>query len=587
MGAIWALLVLGNVLFQEQSCTVTVQPGQSIQQALNTVAEGALVCVAAGTFTENFTITKSLALRGAGRDKTILRGTIRIEQDRQIQVTLTGCTITEARFGAGVRISGQALVTLDDVAITQSFMGMLAVGSAQVALTNAQVLENQFNGVHAEDSAHVTLQNVRIAHNGFDGLVAKDSTTLQVNESVIEDNKHCGVWVLSGKISGTPNAMRGNGADLCGFAPSAIRKPLVAQTDKTQLTVPGDFQDIQEALDALAPGGTVLLQNGTYAVGLTIWKPVTLRGPAALTAVPDRQLIVSTIAEAQGALLDGVTLTGSRGDGALLYGQTTFQNAQISKHADDGVEIAGSAVVQMIQTAVFDNGDDGIFLSERAQLTLTNSMISSNKGDGIEARDFTRVKLQNTQVFNNMARGLDIRIAAQLDVSGSQIVGNKADGMVLRDSVQAHLEAAQILKNGADGLLVTDKARATIADSTISANGSHGGEVSGMATIEVRRSTIENNGTPESCMRADTLCTGLVLIGDAQARLMDSVVRTNTDWGIMAWLKRCGAPFDFFNGQVTFAGTNTLESNNRSGNHKGNPGTHPFANLPDGQVCLP
>jgi nitrous oxidase accessory protein NosD len=85
---------------EAQNCAVTVQPGQSIQQAINTVSEGALVCVASGTFTENITITKSLSLRGAGSAQTILQGSVRIERDQEIRVALTGWTITGSRFGA-------------------------------------------------------------------------------------------------------------------------------------------------------------------------------------------------------------------------------------------------------------------------------------------------------------------------------------------------------------------------------------------------------------------------------------------------------------------------------------------------------
>jgi parallel beta-helix repeat protein len=585
--ALLALLVVAPSSIEAQNCVVTVQPGQSIQQAINTVSEGALVCVASGTFTENITITKSLSLRGAGSAQTILQGSVRIERDQEIRVALTGWTITGSRFGAALRVAGQAVVTLDDLALTESFSGLLATGSATVTVTNSRFVKNQFDGARAESAARVTLSRVLISEN-FDGIVVRDSAQLELRASTLTENRYCGLRVLSGKVTGEPNELRGNGADLCGFAPSSLRKPLAAQTDKTRLTVPGDLQSIQEAIDAIAPGGTVLLQNGaTYDVGLTIWKPVTLRGEATLTALPDRQLVLSLTAEAQSVVIDGVTITGSRGDGLLLYGQALLQNTQITKNADDGVEISGAAIVQFKNTSISSNGDDGLFVSEKAQVTLANSTVSENKGDGIEARDSSVIKLQNAQVSNNGLRGLDVRIAAQLELSESRLVGNKADGGVVRDSAQARLESVQILGNGANGLVVTDKALGVIANSTLSANASNGLEVSGTATAEVRRTVVQGNGSAEACLRADQLCNGVVIVGDAQVRFIDSAVRANADWGIMAWLRRCGAPFDFFRGTVAFEGANTIEGNNKSGNHKGNPGTHPFTNLPDGQVCLP
>ncbi len=584
VGVILVLIALGSYT---QDCAVTVQPGQSLQQAINAASEGALVCIAAGTFTGNITIAKTLSLRGAGRAQTVLQGAVRIERDQEIKVALTHLTVSGSRFGAAIRISGQARVTLDDVAVAESFMGVLAVGSAGVTITNTQISNNQYDGVRAEGSTVVALQNARITDNGLDGLVVRDSAVLQLSESVIENNKRCGLRVFAGKASGTPTTMRGNGADLCGFVSSALRKPLVPQTEKTRLAVPGDFQNLQEALDAIAPGGTVVVQNGTYEVGLTIGKPVTVRGTATFKALPERQLVLSVLAEVQSVVLEGVTVTGSRGDGLLLYGQTTLKGAQISNHADDGIEIAGSAMVQLISSSVSDSGDDGIFVSERAQLTLTDSTVSGNGGDGIEARDSARVKLQNSQISNNKLRGLEVRIAAQLELVGSRVAENKSDGLAVRDSAQATAESAEILRNSADGLLVTDTAQALLTNSQISENGNDGLEVSGAANVEIRRTALQGNGTAEACLRTDTLCSGVVVVGDVQVQLIESVVRGSADWGVMAWLRRCGAPFDFFGGRVTFEGTVALEGNNRSGNHKGNPGVHPFANLPDGQVCLP
>ena len=40
----------------------------------------------------------------------------------------------------------------------------------------------------------------------------------------------------------------------------------------------GDFQTIQAAIDAVAPGGTILLGEGTFDENLVVTKPLTLRG---------------------------------------------------------------------------------------------------------------------------------------------------------------------------------------------------------------------------------------------------------------------------------------------------------------------
>jgi pectin methylesterase-like acyl-CoA thioesterase len=64
--AILAVLAGGSVAFAEQtpSCQVFVQPGESIQAAIDAALEGAVICLAAGEWQEDIAITKSLTLMG-------------------------------------------------------------------------------------------------------------------------------------------------------------------------------------------------------------------------------------------------------------------------------------------------------------------------------------------------------------------------------------------------------------------------------------------------------------------------------------------------------------------------------------------
>jgi len=52
---------------------VNVEAGQSIQSAIDSAGDGAVIHIAAGAFPERITITKSLTVVGTGWDKTIIR----------------------------------------------------------------------------------------------------------------------------------------------------------------------------------------------------------------------------------------------------------------------------------------------------------------------------------------------------------------------------------------------------------------------------------------------------------------------------------------------------------------------------------
>ncbi len=68
------LIGVGVSSLARDACTVTVQPRESIQAAIDAAPEGAVILLAAGEWQKPLTISKSLTLRGEGPDKTTIRG---------------------------------------------------------------------------------------------------------------------------------------------------------------------------------------------------------------------------------------------------------------------------------------------------------------------------------------------------------------------------------------------------------------------------------------------------------------------------------------------------------------------------------
>lgn len=493
-----ALAVLVSSGQEQAGCTIAVQPGQSIQEAIDKASEGAVICVSAYNFpyTEHLTIAKSLTLRGAGREKTFLTGKeigdqpiIHIKGDRAIEVVLEDFT-ESWRSGSeflpglyGVYIQGQARVTIRNVEIRRNSHGIIIEDMAQLQLDNMYIHWNTWRGLLAMDSAKVAIRNsviadtwyregILVAHsaqvtiinttvsNNHRGLVVTDSARVELQESRFLNNRGCGlgVWTSEAQVLGPPQKFQGNGADLCGYAPISVRKPLVPQTEKTELTVPGDYANLQEAIDAIAPSGTITITSGTYEAGLTLWKPVTLRGAGPgetiLKALPNRGLVGSIIAGVTRIQIENLALT-TEGHGTAL---TIWGHVRLSK------------------VKVFENGFDGL-------------------------------------------------------------------------------------------------------------------KIGGPALVEVHNSTISNNGTWPECSMDWVICNGIMLSEQAHLKLVDSIIKENGDWGIVAVLKQCDYSQDAFTGKVSFEGSNIIEGNNRWGNQKGvgNPGNHPWnhPSVPDGQVCLP
>ena len=101
-----------------QSCSVTLNPGQSIQNAIDSVSAGAVICLAEGIWQENLIITKDdLLLRGEGPSRTIVSGSFLIQVAGQF--TVEGLTLQSSV--AGTAPAGMVLIPAGSFQMGDSF----------------------------------------------------------------------------------------------------------------------------------------------------------------------------------------------------------------------------------------------------------------------------------------------------------------------------------------------------------------------------------------------------------------------------------------------------------------------------------
>ncbi len=614
---VFAAIMLG----QSPACTVTVSPNESLQKVIDGSPPGAVICLTSGTWTEHLTLKKSLTLRGDGSVKTLLKGAregypiVWVEGSPQTEVHLENFAVLEAQgFCAvsepqwicadGVQARDRAKVTLKDMRLSghkwrglfardgakvqlintvalgngaglfvtdaaqvsvnnsqiagNDGIGVFAESAAQIVITDSQILRNSWQGIAVIGTAQLVLKGVQSGENGYDGLLVKDAAQAEIQNSSFKNNRSCGIEVFSdrAKVRGTPNVIEGNGGDLCGFVSAALRQPLVPQTTRTQLSVPEDFKNLQAAVDALAPGGTITLAAGTYELGVTLWKSLRLRGAGrtqtVLKAPPGYHVIVSLITEAKNVVIEGLGVTASASDGVVAYGESTLQEIQITQNGRNGIHLRGTGVV-----------------------TLTNAQISANN-TGLTAEGASRLLIENSQISRNTGVGLSVRGAAQVSVANSTLSANGDNGCTVEGTAVATLHSSVISENGRGGLLVMGSAILNLFNSQVVANKFDGVWARGSASVEVRQSTIENNGTDRGCPKADQYCHGIEAWEKAQINIISAKITNNADWGIAAYLLKCGYSTDSFAGKIALDANSQITGNNKTGNHPA-----------PGNVCLP
>ncbi len=159
--AVFLFALLFALARPAQAVTCNVSGGGSIQTAIDNVSCDTIV-VAAGTFTENLSISRSLAIQGAGSDSTIIDGggngrvatingsiIVTLENLRLTNGDATGES-TRSREGGGVLVTGGAtlhgnyLQVDNNIASTSTsgFGGGVAINTGRAYISNTVVSYN-------------------------------------------------------------------------------------------------------------------------------------------------------------------------------------------------------------------------------------------------------------------------------------------------------------------------------------------------------------------------------------------------------------------------------------------------------------
>ena len=542
-------------------CTIRVQLGESIQEAIDQAPEGTVICLGPGTYEENLVIGKNLTLRGEGEkpDEVRIIGAledqpvIQVENEQEIEVKIENLAVSKAKgnSGDGIKVAGRVRVLIEKVYVSDNWWYGLSVGG----------------------EARLTLIDSSVSRNHVSGLLVEGTAQVEVRDSRFADNKAFGVIVMSGdaQIRGTNNVFHDNGADLGGFASASLRAPLVLQTDRDQLSVPEDLVSLQEAIDAIAPGGTITISAGTFTEGVTIWKPVVIQGAGpqetVLTALPERHVVISILAEAEQVTLTGLTVAESDGQGLAIYGHhVAIRDVQVIDNDRWGLWAGGTATVSLQDSAVSSNwvgvliessarvditgctvdgnktglaaggsalvvlqdstiseNEDGLWMGSSARLSLQNCTVSGNGGDGLTVAGSAQVTLTGSTVSHNWSDGLEVSGSAQVTIIDSVISGNWWNGLDVCGSPNVTLTECAISDNGYYGLAVRESAEMTVRNSTISGN-EYGFEIDDSAVVTIVNSTI-----------CDSLYDGIIVNRAAELSLVGSTISNNEYEGLEVW----------------------------------------------------
>jgi len=410
----------------------------TIQAAIDAALPGDEIVISPGTYEGGLFIDKDLTLRGEG--EVILKGGFVPSDDQIDYEALYGLLVLNPNFSFTVRVCilvNDAHVTLENLAIEQANLGLLAAKKAEVSCRKLTVAASYWDvvgqghtrlalegcefgpadgaGLFLSDSAEAELVNctfqvrasqgpagtglevfpdpglypsavslkdsaearlvgcelsevgpeirgavgvslglgdqaaelyqctVRGFYHGFlvasgqleladsriqnctIGLLASQDAEVELLENTWERCRRFAIWAWPGaRITGADNAFNGNLVDLAGYVDPGLRRPL-RRAELTEARYPSpEFSSLQEAVDAVLPGGTVVLTD-PVAEGATLAKDLTLRG---IEGLGPCEVFLSLIGGAE-VMVEEVPFSGL-GEVLVAAGKLTLKNVRFS-----------------------------------------------------------------------------------------------------------------------------------------------------------------------------------------------------------------------------------------------------------------
>lgn len=468
------------------------EPRTTVQQALE-AADGAAVTLPPGVYREDLTITRPITLRGDDRERvcivgdvsilgalavtltnlTISGGRISVEKGAVVnfrgvtvrdagidlkdesRATLIFCTVTGQRSGVSVTDSAELTMVACTVSGTSRWSGVGLHGSAKALLLGCHILDNQKHSIEISDRATATLRDNRIEGNGGYGIVSRSS----------------------GAVLGGGNHMRNNGCDLGGAVSGTLRVPLKEAQDWYTAFPDDGHASLQEAVDALLPGGSIRVGSGTHLGGLTIDKELYIEGAtdegSVLPVLEARNESAPVVSLVNGADLSvrGLKITGGS-TGFTLGGdaRAAIEDCAVSWSREAGVHVTNTATARLTECTISGN-DDGFAIWDSAQVELINCTISHNR-IGIYLTGTARGTMVDCTIAWNPVHGIWLSDRAQATISGCAISGTTyGDGVCVMESAQAVLVGNTVEDNAGYGIVSWSTGGVSGEDNRVRGNG--------------------------------------------------------------------------------------------------------------------
>jgi parallel beta-helix repeat protein len=299
----------------------------------------------------------------------------------------------------------------------------------------------------------------------------------------------------------------------------------------------GDYPSLEEALAAVPPESTILLDPGTYRLKhkLEIDKTISLRGAGMdqTIVVGDDASYVIRFTGPGKFTLQGITFryegtpwarVVSVKDGDIDFSDCSFTGGVYDDNENKGgagLFIKGNTSGKIADCRSEDNGLHGFALHDDSKLSLERNTCSNNSQSGIAYFYNSGGLAKENNCLNNGYHGISVKGQAQPTLESNTCSNNSQAGISYWENSGGLAKENSCLNNGYHGIDVREQAQPTLEGNTCQGNTYYGISFDENSRGVVRENQIMQNGRH-----------GIRLKGDAAPTLESNIVKDNQENGI-------------------------------------------------------
>lgn len=347
---------------------------------------------------------------------------------------LTGCTISSHK-DIGIWVEHAARATLVECAIEGTWDGVVVRDASWARIAACTISGVKWNGIEVGGSSRAEIVGSRISRGRGSGISLSGAAEAEIRDNRIEG------WSAQGVLStsrvpprGEGNRMEGNGVDLVGNLPGSLRVPLVTPSQAEVRFPSPDYATLQEAADAVLPGGRLVLAAGVYPAGITLGQPIRIEaeGVVLLTGRSPHQSAVVSLVDGADLSLTGVAVGyGSDGLVARAGARAVVTDCVLSDNLS-GIHAADSARVEVVRCRLSRNEQGGMWLWGRAHAAVRATVFTRNGVCGIGLGEMSAAVIADCHITESgWSGGIVVRDSAHAEIQGNSIVGNYGAGVAL------------------------------------------------------------------------------------------------------------------------------------------------------------